>query len=121
MGRLMVVLLLLSSVARAEREDPTESLNAERDALIDKIARGTEYDASVKRFAALVKQRDGVVATSQAAKDREQKERETQRASDDARRKLRDEYRKTNDYEVSWRCTLSVDPAHPVPSTEGRF
>ena len=70
----VVLLASLSSGARAEREDPTENLNAERDALIDKIAHGVDYQASVQRFAALVKQRDTVVATSQSAKDREQKE-----------------------------------------------
>jgi len=44
-----------------------ESLNAERDALIEKITRGQEFEASVKRFAALVKQRDGY-ALEQAKK-----------------------------------------------------
>ena len=33
----------------------------------------------------------------------------------------REAHRKTADYEVSWRCTLSPDPAHPIPSDEGRF
>jgi hypothetical protein len=30
-------------------------------------------------------------------------------------------YRKSADQEAGWRCTLSADPAHPVPSDEGRF
>jgi hypothetical protein len=99
----------------------TPELDAERDQLLDKIARGVDYDASVKRFAALVKQRDPVVATSAEAKAREEKQRADERAEQDKRRAWRDAYHKTNDYEVGWRCTLSPDPAHPVPSTEGRF
>src|SRR5205814_5146506 len=69
----------------------------------------------------LVQKRDGVIATSASALAKERAERDQQRAESDARRKLRDEYHKTGDYEVSWRCTLSPDPAHPLPSKEGRF
>src|SRR5438876_12426675 len=114
-------LLLLGGAARAERPEPTPELLAERDQLIEKITRGAEYEASVKRFAALVQKRDAVIATSASALAKERAERDQQRAETDARRKLRDEYHKTGDYEVSWRCTLSPDPAHPLPSKEGRF
>jgi len=102
-------------------EDPTPELGVERDALIDKIARGVDYETSVKRYSELVKQRDAVVATSAAAKQKEQQERDAQRADAAKRRAWQDAYHKTNDYEVGWRCTLSPDPAHPIPSTEGRF
>jgi hypothetical protein len=92
----------------------TLALDEERDRLIDKITRGVDYDASVRRFAELLRQRDAVVATSQRAV-------EEQRADAETRRAWIDHYRKTADYEVGWRCTLSPDPAHPLPSTEGRF
>jgi hypothetical protein len=120
MDKFLLILLLTSSTAFAV-EDPTESLNAERDALIEKIASGKDFDASVKRFAALVQERDKVVATSQQAKELEKKARDTERAERDQRRAWQDAYKKTNDYEVSWRCTLSPDPAHRIPSREGRF
>jgi hypothetical protein len=121
MAKLLALLLLSAAPARAERAEPTPELLEERDALIDKITRGVDYDASVKRFASLVQKRDAVLATSAAAKEKERAEHDKQRAEADARRKLRDEYHKTADYEVSWRCTLSPDPAHPLPSREGRF
>jgi hypothetical protein len=118
---ILAVLVAAAGPARAETADPTAELNAERDALIDKITRGVDYDASVKRFAALVKQRDGVVATSAAAVEKERAQKDAERAERDARYKLQKEYHQSADYEVSWRCTLSPDPANPVPSTEGRF
>jgi hypothetical protein len=111
---------LLGTSARAET-DLTEHLNAERDALIDKITKGVDYDASVKRFTALVKERDAIVATSFAAKEKERLDREKERAERDARHQLREEFRKSADGEVAWRCTLQVDPVHPVPSHEGRM
>jgi hypothetical protein len=116
LGALAAALLALAaapSAARA-REPETPELDAERDKLIDKLTRGVDFDASVKRFAELVKQRDAVVATSAAAQERD-------RARSDQIRKFRDEYTKTGDHNVAWRCTLSPDPAHPIPSTEGRF
>jgi hypothetical protein len=113
--------LLPLGAARAERDDPTANLNEERDALIEKITKGIDLDASVKRFKELVEQRDKVIATTAAAIERERAQQERERAERDARRKLRDEYHATADYDVSWRCTLSPDPANPIPSTEGRF
>ena len=109
-----LVLLALAGAARAAGPSDDPAVAAERDALIDKIARGEDYDASVKRFAALVKERDRTIATSRAARE----------AVDSARlaaRAWQQEYRKTADYDLGWRCTLSVDPRHPVPSTELRF
>jgi hypothetical protein len=112
MGRVVVLLLWLSA-ARAERL-VTPELDTERDALIDKIARGVDVEASVRRFKQIVEDRDHRVATSHKAVEAERQQRE-------ARRDWRDAYHKTGDYEVSWRCTLSPDPAHPLPSDEGRF
>jgi hypothetical protein len=105
--------LLSCAVARAEKAD-TSALDEERDRLLDKIVAGTDYEANVKRFAELIGKRDLIVATSQRARDAER----------DAQKQQRDwleTYRKTADYEVSWRCTLSPDPGHPLPSREGRF
>ena len=117
---LTLALTTASSLAFAVETDPTAELNEERDALIDKITRGVEVQASVQRFATLVKRRDAVVATSFAAKEKLRLEQEKTRAVMVEQRKWLDEYRKTADYEVGWRCTLSPDPAHPIPSSEGR-
>lgn len=94
-------------VARAEAPDPTPEFNAERDALLEKIARGQEFEASVRRFAMLLKQRDTIIATSRAAQDQKRQERDTRDAWQTA-------YRKTVDYDASWRCVLSVDPRRRV-------
>ena len=49
-----ILLLLLSlSAARAERI-ATPELDTERDALIDKIARGVDVEVSVRRFKQIV-------------------------------------------------------------------
>ncbi len=109
------LLFALAGSARATREPADDpAVVEERDALIDKIARGQDLDASVKRFNALVKERDRVVATSRAAKEAEEAVRK-------AERDFKETYKKTVDSEAGWRCTFSVDPAHPVPSDEGRF
>ncbi|HEX4621562.1 MAG TPA: hypothetical protein VH208_08345, partial [Myxococcaceae bacterium] len=92
----------------------TPELDAARDDVIAKIVRGTDYDRSVQEFAALLAKRDQRTATSATAREREQ-------ASLRATREWQDAYHKTGDYAVSWRCTMSVDPAHPVPSREGRY
>ena len=96
-----------------EQLDATGS-DAERDALLEKITRGVDYEVSVRRFGELLKARDSIIATSAAAKDAE-------RGAHEARRAWQDAYRKTADHEVGWRCTLSPDPAHPLPSKEARF
>jgi hypothetical protein len=122
MARLALILAVLSAApALAEREDPTAHLNDERDILIDKITKGVDLEASIRRFGELVKERESKVATTQAAIDKERAQQQKDREERDKLRKARDEYRKTLDYEVSWRCTLSPDPANPLPSTEGRF
>jgi hypothetical protein len=96
-----------SRVARAEAPDPTPELNAERDALLEKIARGQDFEVSVRRFAMLLKQRDTIIATSRSAQEEKRRERDTRIAWQTA-------YRKTVDYDASWRCVLSVDPRRPV-------
>ena len=108
------VALLAALVALPAAADETPALDAERDELVAKIARGVEYEASVRRLRALIAERDQRVATSQQARDAE-------RARTEAQRAWQDGYRKTGDHEVGWRCTLSPDPAHPLPSTESRF
>ncbi len=110
---LALVALLAPSPASA-RDPETPELDAERDTLIDKLTRGVDFEASVKRFGELVKQRDAIVATSAAALAK-------QRALWEQVRKFRDAYQKTGDHNVAWRCTLSPDPAHPIPSKESRF
>lgn len=105
----------------AENADPTAHLHAERDALILKIAGGQDYEASVKRWKELVVEHDRLVASSARAKEILLTNRENHLKELQSRAKLRDDYHATADYDVSWRCTFSPDPAHPIPSTEGRF
>jgi hypothetical protein len=110
----LVALAALATAAHASQPADDPAVEAERDGLIDKIVRGQDVDGSVKRFAALVRERDQKVATSRAAKEAEQKAREVES-------EYRKTYEKSADYDLGWRCTLSVDPKHPVPSDEGRF
>jgi hypothetical protein len=115
MGRWTVALVVLAAVAstvRAAEVDTPETLT-ERDALIEKIARGQDVPRSVARFATLVRERDRVEATSRAAQ-------EAERSAALERRDWQEAHRKSADADASWRCTLSPDPAHPVPSTESR-
>jgi hypothetical protein len=114
MRNALFIVVCAAGVARASQPVDDPAVIEERDALIDKIARGESVDASVKRFAALVKERDRTIATSRAAKEAEEKARI-------AERDARQEYEKTADHDAGWRCTFSVDPKHPVPSDEMRF
>ena len=116
----VLTLFTWSGAARAS-EDPTPELNAERDQLIVKIRDGVDYDASVKRFGELLGKRDAVIATTEAARLQEKARLDAERAERDARYARRKAYEHGADWDVAWRCTLSPDPAHPVPSTEGRF
>jgi hypothetical protein len=109
-----VALAALGGVARAGGPADDPAAVAERDALIDKIARGQEVDASVQRFAALVKARDQIVAGARAAREADVEAHKAEHA-------WRESYKNTADSDAGWRCTLSVDPSHPVPSDEGRF
>lgn len=116
----VLALILFAPAARAV-EDPTEALNAERDALIEKIRDGKDWQASVARFKELLEKRDAAVATTTAAREHEREAREKERAAREEIYNRRRAYEDTADYDVSWRCTLSPDPAHPIPSQEGRF
>src|SRR5439155_13055312 len=69
---------------------------------------------SVRAFASLLARRHALLATTQGVRDRDDRSRASER-------EWREAYQKTADHDVSWRCTLSADPAHPVESTEGRF
>jgi hypothetical protein len=94
---------------------------AERDRLIALIAKGSDVDGNTKKFAALLHERDKTIATSQAAKDAERAARQAESEARRAQADWRREYERSADYEIGWRCTLSVDPKNPVPSDEGRF
>jgi hypothetical protein len=106
--------ILIGTCSIAARPEPNPEEDRERDALIDKIARGVDVEASIQRFKQLVQKRDQRVATSKAAQDKERSDRE-------ARHNWYENWKKSADYETSWRCTLSADPANPPPSDEGRF
>ncbi len=124
MGGLWLWLVCLGSVAepaRANLPDPAEHLTAERDALILKIANGTDVEASVKRFGELAAEHDRLVRAANLALALDQKQREEERKQQQEQLKLREEYHATADYDASWRCTFSPDPAHPIPYTEGRY
>jgi hypothetical protein len=105
----LAALLVVAFGAQAYAAVP-DAANAERDALIDKITRGVDYEASVKRLGELIQQHDAIEPVSEKA-----------RAAKQAAAEWRSAYAKTADAEVSRRCTLSPDPAHPLPSNEGRF
>jgi hypothetical protein len=75
---LAVVAVAVAGPARSAEPDPAE---VERDALIDRIAAGSDYDASVRRFAELLRARDRVKATSEAARKREADELAEARAA----------------------------------------
>jgi len=114
-GATLVLALYLSSSALAAPPSPdSPAVEAERDALLDKLARGVDYEASLRRYVELVRARDAVIATTEAAQQRE-------RAEQLRRHDWLTAYRETLDSQLAQRCTLSPDPAHPLPSTEGRF
>jgi hypothetical protein len=117
----VLTLFTLSGAGARASEDPTPELNAERDQLIVKIRDGVDYDASVKRFAELLGKRDAVIATTESARAKERERQQAERAERDAKFARKKAYEHTADWDVAWRCTLSPDPAHPVPSTEGRY
>lgn len=95
--------------AQPPRGTPPE-IAAERDALIDKIARGQDYEKSVARF--LVLQRE-LFAQRDAAKLAEQKEQEQRQREKQELQGLQ----KTLDYLVAQHCPLRADPSQPAPPT----
>ncbi len=110
----LLVTLGVAPAVAARPDEGTPEQQAERDRLIDQIARGADLDRSARRFGEL---RAAVLG----AHDAEVAEKVQQRATHEAQRAWKEAYAKTADHEVGWRCTLSPDPTHPVPSREGRF
>ena len=109
-----LALVVVGEAHAASDDQGSPEVLGERDRLIDRIAHGADTDASVRRFAEL---RDRVLGRH----DAEVAAEAGRRATLAARRAWQESYRKSADYAVSWRCTLSPDPAHPLPSDEGRF
>ena len=106
---------LAGLAAGAGRAEPAGALTPpevaqERDTLLDKIARGTDYERSVARFVALHKED---VARREAAK-LAQKQQTEQREND---LKALKERQKTLDYQVAEHCLLRTDPSQPSPPT----
>ncbi len=114
LGTILSVFTGAAPPPTAPAPDNSEAMVAERDALIQKIIRGTNYDESVRRFVALYERRERSIMDSATTAAQVRQARDTQHA-------WRDTYHKTADYEVGWRCTLSANPKDPVPSSEGRF
>ncbi len=110
----------LARTAFAVEETP--ELDAERDQVIQKLIQGgPDFDSNVKRFSELLKKRDAVIATSEAAREARRAESEKERAIAQELRARIDAYTKTADHRVARGCTLSPDPTHPIPSREGYF
>jgi hypothetical protein len=97
--------LSLAAAARGDRlpEAPPEVV-AERDRLIDRIARGESYQASVQRFRALA-------LPLYLEKETAEADRKRRDEADKRRRTWLEAYRKSADYAVGERCTLAVDPS----------
>ena len=80
---------------------------AERDALLDKIARGEDYEASIVRFAALLRE---LAAQREAAALSEKEEREQSQRT----QKEQQERQHSLDYLVAEHCFLRADPSQPA-------
>jgi hypothetical protein len=103
------LLLLAAAAARADRlPDATPEQAAERDRLIEQIARGEAWDASVRKFRALI---EPLYAQKEAA----EADKKHKRDLADYRRQWLDAYRKTPDYAAASRCSFAVDPAATPP------
>lgn len=112
--RAALLACLLPLLGAAPPPPEVAEMIAERDALIDKIVRGVDYDESVRRFVALHQKKARMVMDAETTANELQRARDAQRA-------WREAYRKSADHEVGWRCTLSPDPRDPIPSNEGRL
>lgn len=69
--RRTLCLAIVVAAARPVAGAPPDPSEAERDALIERIASGDGGEAAVRRFAELLRARDQVQATSEAARQRE--------------------------------------------------
>ena len=120
----LLVFALATAAGQAGGVEDSETMKrlwTERDELLGKIASGTDYEASVKRWKELMVEHDKITSASTRARELQLADGANKAAELQARLKIRDEYHKTADYDASWRCTFSPDPSHPLPSTEGRF
>lgn len=121
--------------ANAQVADPEAALSSERDALIRKIARGDDPQASLRAFLRLAARREQLLTAAKEAADRAQKAEEAvrqreaaeqQRAQDEQRRQQerealaaeaakrlaaeRADYLNSIDHSASKYCHLSADP-----------
>jgi hypothetical protein len=103
---------LASGVARAD-EDPGAPLEAERDRLLDNIARGVELPASVRRFGELARRRGELQAERARAAEAARAVEEKRRADRAAAERWQIEYTKTVDYAAGISCRFSADPRRP--------
>ncbi|MBX5481645.1 MAG: hypothetical protein IRZ16_07365 [Myxococcaceae bacterium] len=103
----VLVAVCLSCTAWAGRRvQKTPELDEARDRLLAKIVRGEELDASIAALKALVEQRDALIPTSARARAEEEE-------FNRVRRSWEEDWRKTADSEVAWRCRLEADPSRP--------
>src|SRR5579859_4286516 len=84
-----------------------DGVEAERDELIARIARGEATAESVARFARLYREHTQRLA-------REKAQAADARTAGEARRARREAYRDSADNEIADHCGLSVDPAKPM-------
>jgi hypothetical protein len=98
-----LALLALPALAQPLPPASPEAI-AEREALINKIASGQDYDASVARYTTLYQARQAQKEAVRAAA--QQKRDEQQRQYEDVRARVQ-----TLDFFVAQHCQLSVDPA----------
>jgi hypothetical protein len=112
-----LLLCLIAATAAAAPPVDTPELDAERDQLIERIAVGRDYDASVRRLRELVRQRDQLIATSNAAVAGKRAAEQAERDARTRRRAIRDEEKKALDHPLVG-CVMSPDPAHPLPSRD---
>ena len=101
----MLVVAIPAAAAPAE----TPELDHERDGLIERLARGENVEASMRRWKELIRQRDSVVPTSSAAKERAQNVERLQRDEGQRRRDLRAEWAKRVESRLH-HCVLAQDP-----------
>ncbi len=108
-----LVLSTLGAGAQGARPQVTPpSIAAERDALIAKIARGEDYEASVTRFGALWQE---LTTQRDAAERAEQQSRELAQQN----QKELIELQHTLDFIVAQHCFLRADPSKPAEHQTG--
>ncbi len=97
-----VLAFCLLATAPALADDGTSVLDERRDALIDKIARGVDYDGSVRGFQALLAERQKILGPAELA-----------RQVAIATRAWHQVYDKSADAIAGYSCRLAVDPTKP--------